>query len=341
MMRRGTKCRAHGLAAVLVLAVASLPGVAHAEAPKEGDAAAKPIDEARRRFERGVKFSKDGDFRSALVEFEEAYRVAPNYKVLFQIGQTCEELQDFAGAVRAFKRYLDEGGADIPRQRRSVVASELAQLDGHVARLDVESVEAGVDLIAEGDRRVVLGKTPLADAALLSSGTWEITARKEGFEPQVQQITVAGGDRKKLIVALKAKVEAPPPTVVIAPPPPAPAPVVVPPVPESSRTAAWVGVAVTGALAVGAGVTGGFALAAKSDYDSKLGTFGVRASTISQASDHALALAIGSDVQSGAAIVSAVVTAVLFFRASAPRASQSTGLELVVGPAMVGARGAF
>ncbi len=330
---------------LISLAAPAVPRAAHADAPAASTTPASvagPVEEARRRFQRGVKFSKDGDFRAALVDFQEAYRIAPNFKVLYNVGQTCEELQDFAGAVKAFRRYLEDGGLEIPKARRTLVEDELTQLEGHVARLDVEAAEPGVDLVAEGDRKIDLGKTPLTEAVLLNSGAWEITARKDGFDPQVERVTLAGGDRKKLVVALK-KVETsapvlpaalPPLAPVLPPPPPLPTPV-------HSMTPVWIGAGVTGALAVSAAVTGGFALGAKSDYDAKLGTFGVSPGTVSRASDHAQALALATDIQIGAAIVAAGVTTVLFFTSKPSSKSAAARLELLVSLAGLGAHGAF
>lgn len=336
----------------LGLAAPVAPRVARADAPAAPQpsppsaaaspvAPTNPVEEARRRYQRGVKFSKDGDFRSALVEFQEAYRVAPNFKVHYNVGQTCEELQDFAGAMQAFRRYLDQGGAQIPKAKRSLVEDELRQLEGHVARLDIEALEAGVELIAEGDRKVDLGKTPLAEAVLLNSGNWEVTARKEGFEPRVERITLAGGDHRKLVMALK-RVEPPAPVVVaeVAPPPAAASPAPPPP-PSRSMTPVWVGAGVTGALVVGAAVTGGFALSARSDYNSKLGTFGVTPGAISQASNDAKTLALVTDIETGAAILGAAVTTYLFFTLRPSSKPATTGVELLISPTGLGARGSF
>jgi hypothetical protein len=329
--------RAVSLALALASAVLASPRPCHADPT---GATASPVDEARARFQRGVKFAKDGDFRSALVEFEEAYRIAPNFKVRFNIGQTCEELQDFAGAMAAFRAYLAEGGSAVPKARRSVVEDELKQLEGHVARLEVESVEPDVELVAEGDRKLNLGKTPLADVVLLNSGTWEVTARKEGFEPQVTEVTVAGGDRKKVVVALK-KLE-PPRVVVALPPPPAPVPAPAPPpvAHAPSMVPVYIGAGLTGVLAISAGVTGGFFLGAKSTYESKLGDFGVTKSAVSDASDSAKTLAIAADVQTVAAVAVGAGTLIVYL-VRRPSHAASTGWAPLLSPTAVGVRGTF
>src|SRR5688572_28689276 len=76
-------------------------------------------EEAGSRFRRGVDLFKEADFRAALIEFKRAHELAPNYKVLYNIGQCHLELQDYAGALRAYQGYLDGGGKDISSSRRS------------------------------------------------------------------------------------------------------------------------------------------------------------------------------------------------------------------------------
>src|SRR5205823_3161495 len=70
------------------------------------------MDEGRKHFQAGVQFYKEGDFRAALIEFKRAYESAPNYKVLYNLGQTNLELQDYAQALTSFQKYLTDGGKD-------------------------------------------------------------------------------------------------------------------------------------------------------------------------------------------------------------------------------------
>jgi hypothetical protein len=73
--------------------------------------------------------------------------------------------------------------------------------------------------------------------------------------------------------------------------------------PEKSSTLLWVGWGATGALAIGAGVTGFLALKAKSDYDSALATFPGNAKTQSEASSNTKTFSLVADVLGAAAIV--------------------------------------
>src|SRR5580692_5914030 len=72
------------------------------------DDATAPQREAGRHFERAVVLYAEADYQGALVEFKRAYATAPNPIVLYNIGETEFQLQDYSGALGAFTRYLGE-----------------------------------------------------------------------------------------------------------------------------------------------------------------------------------------------------------------------------------------
>ncbi len=146
-----------------------------------------------------------------------------------------------------------------------------------------------------------------------------------------------------------ALAEPPPPAVTPEPAPkePAPAPRERPPAPAPATSSVpWAGWAVTGALAVGAGVSGFLALGASSKYDDKLKTFGVSHSDLSDAQGHARALVIVTGVLAAATAASAGIT--IYLQASQKPGQSSekerpreAGLRLLIGPGTLGAQGAF
>ena len=333
----------HVAALALALAMVAPRAYAQGKTPAaEAHAADSPaqLEEARAHFTRGVKFYKDADYRSALVEFQEAYRVAPNAKVLFNIGQTYEELQDFAGAVRSLRDYLKEGGATISKARRAEVDKDLRRLESHVAVVEITVSESGADVIVDGDRRQELGKSPLSSSVLLNGGTWTISATKPGFDRAEERLTAAGGDTKKISLTLV-------PTPVVTERPVAPAPVTTPaplPAPRTTTRALtpfWVGLVVTGGLAAGAGVTGVLTLGAKSDFDRQLARLPGDPDAISSARSHEKTLALVTDVLGGAAIVSAAITVILYLGAGESSSSRAASIRPYVNPTGAGAAGSF
>jgi hypothetical protein len=68
---------------------AATGGDAPATPPTPGEAEA-----ARAHFRMGVDFYRERNFRAALIEFQRAYRAAPHYKLLYNLGQASVELQE-------------------------------------------------------------------------------------------------------------------------------------------------------------------------------------------------------------------------------------------------------
>ena len=110
------------IAAVLAIALATLAGsTALAQSPRGSEA--QKLDDAQRRFQRGVELYKEGDFGGALVEFKRAYELVPSYKILYNLGQVSYQRHDYASALRYFRQYLGEGDQAIAVDRQAQVAA--------------------------------------------------------------------------------------------------------------------------------------------------------------------------------------------------------------------------
>jgi tetratricopeptide (TPR) repeat protein len=57
-----------------------------------------------------VSFFRRHLYQEALVEFQRAYQLSPNYRVLYNIARTAGLLKNHALALESFQRYLEEGG---------------------------------------------------------------------------------------------------------------------------------------------------------------------------------------------------------------------------------------
>src|SRR5580704_19513937 len=106
------------------------------------------IDEAKAHFKSGTDLYDENNFRGALVEFQRAYELAPSYRVLYNIGQVDMELADYAGALTAYRRYLREGGPDVPADRVREVTGELQRLKGRVGTIIVQTA-AGAEVLVD------------------------------------------------------------------------------------------------------------------------------------------------------------------------------------------------
>ena len=249
--------RSRFVGAALVLQALSTPLTAAAD---DGAAHAK-VHDAADHFERGVTLYEEHDFRAALIEFERAYSIAPHYAVLYNVGQCRYQLEDYAGSLAAFEKYLATGGTQGPADQRRRVEATVDDLRKRVARVlvttDVDGAEISVD-------DVVVGTTPLASPLVVSEGRRKIGASKAGYATASRTVDVAGSD------STEAKLYLEPTTPPVAPPRPLPATwVVVPPAHAASRSVAPI-LAMFGLAAGGIGVGAVFGVLAvgnKNDLD--------------------------------------------------------------------------
>ena len=305
-----------------MLLAASLVGSVLRARPQASHAAPPdaPREEARERFKRGVQLYGDGDFRAALIEFRRAYEVMPNYRLLFNLGQTSAQVQDHAAALRYFESYLSEGGTEVPAARRKDVEAEIEKLRVRVAQLRVKVNVDGAEVLVDD---VAVGTSPLKDALLVSAGRRRITAQKSGLPAVTRSVDLAGGDKSDLVLELtddKATPAPPKPAVAPAPttlPPPAAPPVAPTPPPpaaptsQSMGTPFWASLGATVVLAGGATVTGILAKSSQDKLDTKLAARGSSHGDIEDARSSTHTLALVTDILGGAAIVGAGFTTYL------------------------------
>jgi tetratricopeptide (TPR) repeat protein len=277
---------------------ASQPQPAQSPAPAAAEPAAPPspevLLEAKQRFDRGFELYEEGEYSLALIEFNRAYELVPNYRVLYNIGQVCIQLGQYANARRALEEYLAKGGDELAADRRTAVNKDLEMLGHRTAFLtigaNVESAEVLVD-------DTLVGKTPLGPALLVDAGVHRVSVRRVGYLPKTTSVTLAGGDEKSLSIALELQPEEK--TIVVRERE----------VEEDNSTtwmvAGWV---TTGALAAGAIVTGIMGAGEADELDKLKGGLasdydGELPKRLEDAKSNAQTLFLVSDVLTGAAVV--------------------------------------
>jgi tetratricopeptide (TPR) repeat protein len=295
-------------------------------------ARAQGSDDAGAHFDRGVSFFKDGDYTAAMVEFKKAYDVDPNYRVLYNLGQTSRELRDYASALTSFERYLAEGGTQIDPDRRKRVEGWIAELRGKIANVKLTSNVAGAEVSVDD---VVVGTTPLERPIVVNAGRRKIALVLSGHSPRTQYVDVAGTETKDLRLDLVPLAAPDKPATRTEAPPPAPTPG------ESTGTARpWVMLGVTAAVGTAAAVMGGLALAKKSDFEDTLQTYPTSEAAIDDARSSARTFAAVADVLAAVAVAGGVTTIVLFAsEPSGPAASPRTSVRAPQTSVHVGPRG--
>lgn len=273
---------------------ASAPSASNTGAPAAaGQASADASNaEAREHYQRGIGYYKEGDFKLSLLEFRRAYDLSHNHRILYNLGRVHEQLNDYAQALTSFEQYLREGGASIVAERRDEVMVEVADLRGKTAHVEISVDVASADVFVDG---VPVGKSPLVAPVLLDAGDHRVEVQRSGYESARRFVTLAARDSARLAVHLdeiKAR-------VVVSPGEPAEPPKAL----QRSTLPAWVAWSTTGALAIGAGVTGLLAANKASQLNSLVATPTSTADERASARNQAHSLAIASDVLAATAVV--------------------------------------
>lgn len=281
-MRTRLKRRTWVGALALTLAFASQASLARADG-----------DEAVQRFERGVKLYEAENYEGALVEFNTAYKVSGNYKLLYNIAICQTALKDYAVAVETFNKYLAEGGAEINEARKKDVNERLAKLALNVSRVKViTDAPAGATLTID-DQQV--GTTPLPEDIAVKIGRRQFALTANG-RTVTKMVDVNSGDQNAPINISFAQTattnpEAPPTKATEAAP---------------SFPVVWWGLTV--ALGAGAAVTGILAVGNRNDFERDQATFGVTKKTLEDDRSKAQTMGIVTDVLLAATVVGAGVS---------------------------------
>lgn len=283
-------------------AAAGAPAAEPASPPNEAS-----VQEASQRYDRGLKLYAEGDYSLAVIEFERAYELVPDYRVLYNIGQVRIQLANYARARRALEQYLKEGGERVSPERKQAVENDLDMLASRTGTLAVNVNVPGAEIFVDD---VVVGQSPLAEPLLVDAGEHRLSARKPGYHPRAAQVTLAGRD------ALSVKLE-------LEKIPTESQRIIVQQRESDSNREAWMWGSWTaaGVFAIVSGVTGGLGIKAASELDDKRADPTATRSELDSSSRRARTLLLAADVFGGLAIATGGVA--LYFTLSGGSESEA------------------
>ena len=287
------------------------------------------LEASRGHFNRGVEYVQDGDLKGALIEFKRAYAIAPNYRVLYNLGQVENELRNYTEAQAYFQRYLNDGGDDVPLARRREVEALVSKLSGRIATLTVEINVPGAEVFVDG---MPVGRAPLAAPIRVSTGTRVLSAVATGRPRVTQVVEAAGGENLsvRLRLAPAQRADAAPRDAMSAQPGDSGS--------RGVHPAVWLGIG-SGALAVGAGVMAYLTERDAAKYDDAVHR---RTSMreLDDLDDRARTKALVTDVLLGAAVISTTITVIVATQSGGKPDSREHA-KLGVGPGNVSVSGRF
>jgi hypothetical protein len=268
-----------------------------AETPEPPQETLPPnVQEARRRFDRGIRLYGEGDFGLALIEFERAYELVANYRVLYNIGQVSIQLRRYAKAREALEQYLTQGGAEVEGARLEEVQADIDMLRPRTAKLLVTTNAPKAKVSLDGD---TLGTLPLANALLVDAGNHVVKVEASGYQVSEKPVVLAGGDEVTLAITLEVirqgrTVEK--------------RTIVVHDGANADNTWKWVGWGATGVLAAGAVTTGIFGLNSAAKLEDLINTAGVSHEELSSEQSRAKRMFLASDILAAGAVAAAAVS---------------------------------
>ena len=179
-----------------LLAPSLTPTLAFAQTKSPAKASAHTLREdlpeaARRDWDAANDLYDAQDYAGALVEFQRAYDLSKDPRVLYNVAVCQKNLKHYAKAIHAFKHELSEGGPKLTAKDTKEIQDAVTLLAEYVSTLDVKSNEDGATISIDGEDS---GQTPYSAPLQIDVGQHTIRARKDGFkEPASQTVSIARG----------------------------------------------------------------------------------------------------------------------------------------------------
>ncbi len=193
---------------------------------------------ANSRYAVGVTLYREGKFTEAAREFRLALEIVPdNHRLAYNLARSLERAGELAGALEAYRRYLELNPEADDRDATEAVMRGLREmLAGRGAELELSSNPSGAEAYLDG-AAVPAGTTPLT--LRLTPGDHRVRVALARHHAEERTLTLEATQRTTLEVALR-------------------------PIEEESEWRAWVGWGAVGLGAVAIGV-GGWSLGSALD----------------------------------------------------------------------------
>ncbi len=184
---------------LVAIAIVALVSAAHGEVVPP---------EVQKHFDLGNQLYEEARYDDALVEYDKAYALSNNWKILFNRGQVLVMLRRDPEAIEAFEQYLARGGKDVPDDRRASVEADLAKLRQRLAKVTLSGAPGALEVSIDGR---VAGMTPLAAPLVFGAGKHVVSLRRGNTVVFTRDVLVAAGDTKDVAVEIAPEPKKDPP----------------------------------------------------------------------------------------------------------------------------------
>jgi hypothetical protein len=200
--------RVHSPFVALVLAASLAAQTASAQQPRApapaaaGDVRSQLPEPARKAWDAAKQLAGANDFKGALVEFQRAYDLSQNPRVLFNVGVTEKLLTHYARAVDAWDKELHVGAGKLTPAETTELKNAIAIVQQFVTTIDVTANEPDATLFIDD---YAVGKTPFTGPVRIDVGKHTLRLSKEGFVDATQMVDVASGARTPVTFKLEPR----------------------------------------------------------------------------------------------------------------------------------------
>lgn len=151
-------------------------------------------EDAREAWDRAQALMRAKDYGAALVQFNRAYDLSKNPRVLFNVGICEKELHHYARAATRFEQELAEGEAQLTADEKAELKNAVDIVRRYVSTVAVSSNEPEATLYVDDYE---IGKTPFMKPILVDVGPRKMTLKKDGYTPQTLNLDVVAGQPGK------------------------------------------------------------------------------------------------------------------------------------------------
>jgi tetratricopeptide (TPR) repeat protein len=247
---------------VVVALVISSPAVAGAE---DKDKARELIASGDKHLSRGDKFMERGkkaeaqeSFLAALADYNAAFAAFNSPKIYFAIALAEKRLGRYIQALHHFEQLLEEL-EEVPENLRNEVERHVNEVKQNLGVIFFRVEPDGAAIAIDGE---LIGTSPLNRPHYVVPGEHEYTITKDGYRTLSDNVEVEAGDVAEDKLALQRLEQTITDTDTESPLPDRPVEARPP-----SDTQLYVGLGVTGGLAIGATITGLLALSKHNTFE--------------------------------------------------------------------------
>lgn len=196
------RLRALLLAVTVAFSLSVAPALAQ---PKKAKPLAEELTgEAKTKYANGVGLYRGGNYDAALGQFQEAYDISKNARVLYNVAICQRNMNRYVAAIATVKRELSEGGDKIPKDEVTEANAFINGLGQFVSTAEIKVSEPGAKVTVNNPgpgAAIELGTTPLAGPVPVETGTRTFTASKAGFTDATMTLLVK--NKEPAVVDLK------------------------------------------------------------------------------------------------------------------------------------------